>query len=158
MKRYGTISRESVLEAIAKGAKTVSAVAVAHGYGKPVSGAVTAKIRTIVPDVADRLAGKVLEPVAPVVVVTQRKKPYKGRVYGQVFEAAVEAGKTSGVLDRKDLVSVVARKTSLTETQVRYALRVFSNPNHQSNQNRSRNASEERGHVLLVPVAEVAEG
>jgi hypothetical protein len=155
MKQYGKISRESVLSAIAKGAKTVSAVAVAHGYGKPVSGAVTAKIRTIVPDVADRLAGKVQEPV---VVVAQRKKPYTGEVYGKVFEAAVEAGNAQGALVRKDLVSVVARKTSLSETQVSYALQVFTTPKHQSNQNRSRNASEERGHVLLVPVAELVEG
>jgi hypothetical protein len=86
-----------------------------------------------------------------VVVVPQGKIPYRGGVYSRVFEAAVQVGGECGELERHELVSVVAKKTALTETQVSYALQVFSTPKHQSNQGRSRNAAQQRGHVLLVP-------
>lgn len=146
--QHREISRASVEKAIADGAKSVSAVGVAHGYQKPVSGSVTAKIRAVVPEVADLLSGK----AKPVVFVAQGKVPYHGPVYGLVFEAAVQVGSEQGEQPRKDVVAVVAQKTALAEAQVSYALQVFTTPKHQSNQGRSRNAATQRGHVLLVPV------
>jgi|GEM_PF-5229230 hypothetical protein len=148
------VSRDSVLAAIAAGAKSVTAIGLAHGYGKPVSGAVTARIRGLVPDVADRIAGKVAEP-KPAVQVEQRKE-YRGEVYGKVFAEAVRVGAEQGEQPRKAVVAVVSRKTGLAETQVSFALQVFTTPKHQSNMGRSRNAATRRGHVLLV--ASEAEG
>lgn len=56
------LTRKSILKAINDGATSVSAIAIAHGYGKPVSGGVTKKIRSIVPEVADLLSTKALAP------------------------------------------------------------------------------------------------
>ena len=169
--KHQVISRASVEKAIEGGAKTVTAIALAHGYQKPVSGATTAKIRQVVPDVADLVVGKAVEvkiekgiPIPPVnrskavsaekpaVVVEQRKALYSGPVYGRVFEAAVQVGAEQGAKPRKDVVALVAKKTELSETQVSYALQVFTTPKHQSNQGRSRNAAGVRGQVLLVAV------
>ena len=50
------ITRESIEKAINDGAKTISQIAVAHGYSKPIGGSTTAKIRAVVPEVAALLA------------------------------------------------------------------------------------------------------
>lgn len=86
----------------------------------------------------------------PVVVVKQTKKPYSGGVYGKVFEAALAVAAEQGEQPRKTLVEVVASKTGLDPKQIGFALQVFTTPKHQSNQNRSRNAAQKRGNVLLV--------
>lgn len=86
----------------------------------------------------------------PVVVVKQTKKPYSGGVYGKVFEAALTVAAEQGEQPRKTLVEVVASKTGLDPKQIGFALQVFTTPKHQSNQNRSRNAAQKRGNVLLV--------
>jgi hypothetical protein len=112
--RKQEITQGSILEAINKGAKSFTQIARAHGYVGSVSSNVTAKIRTLVPDVVDRLAGKVKTvsvaevPVKPVVstvkpvtpsassipVVAQSKGVYRG-MYGVVFDKAVKAGEVA---------------------------------------------------------------
>lgn len=198
---------ESILKAIDDGAKSLTGIAHAHGYQGSVSGSTATVIRFLVPDVADRLSGKVadqaveavepadaietvdavdavdaveeVQPVVvasvveqpveqiveqiveqpaakveqvdePVVVVKQTKKPYSGGVYGKVFEAALAVAAEQGEQPRKTLVEVVASKTGLDPKQIGFALQVFTTPKHQSNQNRSRNAAQKRGNVLLV--------
>jgi hypothetical protein len=158
------LTKDSIEQALVGGAKTMTDIAHAHGYKGNVSGDVTKVIRQHVPKIgeilADIKAGKAFKPVQPVetpaVVVAQRKS-YAGKVYGKVFEAAVQVGKEQGEQPRKEVVSLVARKTELSEQQVAFALQVFTTPKHLSNQGRSRNAATERGHVLLVP-AEGVEG
>ena len=148
------ITKGSIEQALVDGAKNMTPIAHAHGYKGNVSGDVTKVIRKLVPKIGEILAdikvGKAFQP-APAVVVPQGKAPYSGEVYGKVFAAAVAVGAAEGAKPRKDVVAVVARKTELTETQVSYALQVFTTPKHQSNQGRSRNAAEARGQVLLVP-------
>lgn len=169
--KHSVMTRDSIIQAIGDGAKTVSQIAVAHGYAKPVSGGVTAKIRTIVPEVAERLAGTYAEPVAKVVkakvakvkvpkvpkvkkvkapkgVVLQRKRPYGGHLYGAVFAEAVAAGRT----EFRKFVEVTARKLNLDESQVFIAANVMRNPRHQSNGNRSKDVAGERGVMQLEPI------
>ena len=178
--KHDEITRESILKAIADGAKNVSQVAVAHGYGKPVSGSVTAKIRAIVPEVNERLAGTYVEPVVepvkvievvkpakvakvvkvakdkPAIEVAQRKAPYGGKLYGAVFAEAVAAGRIQFRGSPEAFVEVTARKLNLTEAQVFTAANVMRIPKHQSNGNRSKDIADERGVMHLVPVEAVA--
>lgn len=87
------MNRDSILKSIADGAKSVSQIALAHGYQKPVSGGVTAKIRLIVPEVAERLAGTYVEPVVEVKEVKAVKvKPVKA-VKAEKPVKAVKAAK-----------------------------------------------------------------
>lgn len=166
------LTKESILKAVAEGAKNMTDIAHKHGYIGNVSGDVTKLIRKLVSKIgeilADAKAGKMETPVAPVapveakapavtpseppVVVVPQKKSYGGPVYGRVFEAAVQIGREQGAQPRRDVIAIVARKTALTETQVSFAMQVFTTPKHQSNQNRSRNVATVRGKVLLVPV------
>ena len=185
------ITRESILDAISKGAKSLTQISKAHGYIGAVSGGTSARIRELVPDVATRLAGKVepiaqpvAEPVAeqkpvvktvkvvkaPAVVVAQKKGVYRG-LYGVVFDRAVKAGevkvhefipkvaneivadpacaeavaKIKAKVGTTDLVEAVAKA-------ITFAIGVLRSPNHPSNLNRSRNASEKRGCVLIEAV------
>lgn len=168
--KHSVMTRDSILKAIGDGAKTVSQIAVAHGYAKPVSGGVTAKIRTIVPEVAERLAGTYAEPVAKVAkakvpkvpkakkvkapkgVVLQRKRPYGGDVYGAVFAEAVAAGRVQFRGSPEAFVEVTARKLNLSESTVFVAANVMRNPRHQSNGNRSKDVAGERGVMQLEPI------
>lgn len=61
--KHTEITRESVIQSITDGAKTISQVAMSHGYAKPISGGITKKIRTIVPDIAELLASSVVKSV-----------------------------------------------------------------------------------------------
>ena len=117
------ITRESILNSITDGAKSLTAISKAHGYIGSVSGNISAKIKSLVPDVAERMAGKVAQvsqPVAPVAVqpevktvkavkapavaVAQRK--VYGGMYGAVFVESVLAGEV--VIS--DFVPKVAQK------------------------------------------------
>ena len=168
MKKHAEITRESVLQAITVGAKSISAIAMSHGYAKPVSGSVTKKIRTIVPDVAELLTGKsdakpVAEKASEVVKVakvakqdiivcgTFRKCPYGGKLYGRVFKAAVDAGRT----EFRPFVKIAAVDLELTEKQVFVAANVMRIPRHQSNGNRSKDIANERGFMHLVAIEQV---
>lgn len=101
------ITRESVIKAVADGAKNVSQVAIAHGYAKPVSGGVTAKIRQVVPEVAQLLmAGvseEVTEPIAVVDVVEPVVEPVKVEVVEPVVEPvkAVKVGEPAIVIPQR---------------------------------------------------------
>ena len=170
------ITRESILKAVQDGSQSLSQIAIAHGYPKPVSGGVTAKIRKIVPEIADRLAGTYVEPtvatvavakvakvkvakvkkvkalVDPTVLTTQRKSPYGGKLYGAVFAEAIAAGKT----EFRPFVEVTARKLNLTEQQVFVAANVMRIPKHQSNGNRSQDIAAERGVMHLVAIEAIS--
>jgi hypothetical protein len=110
--RRATLTRESVLEGVSKGDRNFTQLARRHGHVGNVSSTFTANVRRLVPDVADRFAGKVTTVVAveapqvtppveapvqpvtaeqPAVSVPQRKTPYRG-MYGAVFARAVKAG------------------------------------------------------------------
>ena len=106
------ISRVSILNAITDGAKSLTGISKAHGYIGSVSGNISAKIKSLVPDVAERMAGKVVQSVAaqtvapvavqkpvkavkavkaPAVAIAQRKEIYRG-MYGAVYTEALAAG------------------------------------------------------------------
>ena len=107
------ITKVSILNAITDGATSLTAISKKHGYNGSVSGSISAKIRTLVPDIASRLASKVVQPVAvqpvvkvvapvvvqkpvkavkaPAVAVAQRKETYRG-LYGAVYTEALAAG------------------------------------------------------------------
>jgi hypothetical protein len=57
------ITKESIIEAIGAGATSLTKVSHYHGYSGSVSGSVAAKIRTLCPDVADRLAEKTVSKI-----------------------------------------------------------------------------------------------
>ena len=161
MKREMTV--ETIKQAVADGAKSVSQIAIAHGYPKPVSGGVTAKIRKLVPNVAELCMLGVPQAVEPqvelktvepqvdepqaVIKVVQRKKPYGGKLYGAVYNEAVNAGK----IEFRTFVKTTAEKLNLTEKQVFIAANVMRIPKHQSNGNRSKDIAAERGFMHLVP-------
>ena len=111
--RKQELTKDSILDAISKGAKSLTQISKAHGHIGSVSSTVTAKIRKLVPDVADRMAGKadleaakqVTQSVtqveaakeavkAPAVQVAQRKETYRG-MYGAVFAEAVKVGEVA---------------------------------------------------------------
>ena len=204
------LTRESIVEAIISGAKTVSQVAIAHGYTKPISGGTTKKIRAIVPEVetlfaaptakqeatqeapqeatqeAPQEATQEATQEAPEVAkekpvkapkalkvpkekpvkapkvraplnmegISQRHKPYGGKVYGAVFAAAVEAGE----VEFRTFVKETATKLNFSEQQVFVAANVMRIPKHQSNGYRSQDISEKRGfmHLVAVVPAEVS--
>ena len=99
------ITKESILKAITDGAISLTAISKKHGYVGSVSGNISAKIKSLVPDVVERMAGKVVQvaqPVAPVavqkpevkapaVVIGQRKEIYRG-LYGAICIEAIKAG------------------------------------------------------------------
>lgn len=147
--KHTELSRGSVLSAIKDGAKSLSQIAKMHGYGTPVSGGVTAKIRKLVPEVAERLAGTYVEQ-KPVVSVAQSKSPYRGKVYGPVFAEAVSAGE----VEVDAFVKVAATKLALPEQSVFFAVEIMRMPQHRSNKFRSKDISEKRGSMHLVPVKE----
>jgi hypothetical protein len=195
-----TMTKDSIIEAIESGATSLTKVAHAHGYTGSVSGSVSAKIRTLVPDVAERLpaktvkvapvlvvhmdmpftateqtetvkgavgtvvldeahpvevapkveapkAKKVAKTKAPAIVVPQGKSPYRGKVYARVFAEVVAAGET----EVRPFITVTAKKLHLTEMSVRSATNVFRIPKHQSNGGRSKDISEQRGYMHVVP-------
>ena len=167
------LTRESIVESIISGAKTVSQVAIAHGYTKPISGGTTKKIRAIVPEVETLFAAPTAKQEAPQEApevakekpvkapkvraplnmdgVSQRNKPYGGKVYGAVFAAALE----SGVVEFRTFVKETAKKLNLSESQVFVAANVMRIPKHQSNGYRSQDISEKRGFMHLVSIAPV---
>lgn len=65
--RRAALTRESVLDGISKGDKTFTHLARRHGHTGNVSSTFTANVRKLVPDVAERLAGKVTTVVATAV-------------------------------------------------------------------------------------------
>ena len=161
------ITVESIKQAVKDGAKSLTQIGIAHGYDKPVSGSVTAKIRTAVPNIADILEGKA--PIDPVVVVkakkvkavkapktpktpkVSRKRPYGGKVYGAVFAAAL----ASGEVEFMPWVNKTAEKLGMTVDQVRIAANVMRTRNHQSNGGRSDDVSDKRGYMKLVALEQV---
>ena len=170
------LTRESIVDAIAKGAKSFTKIAHLHGYHGSVSGNVVAKIKALVPEVADLMTGKpvvaqteqVVEQVEHIEQVTEQKKvPYRRGMYGVFFPAVV--GKE---LKRKDYPTIVqgilTNETAKTQVDkmrskvgdadlvaklthaLTSALGVFATPKHQSNMDRSKNASEVRGVKKIV--------
>ena len=72
------LTRESIVDAIAKGAKSYTKIAHAHQYVGSVSSGVVSKIKALVPEAGDLMAGKptvvaqpVVQPVAAKIVVAQ---------------------------------------------------------------------------------------
>ena len=189
------LSRESILEAIKAGAKSLTGVAHAHGYSGSVSSGTAAKIRKLVPEVAERMAGtyvdpKLVETTVETPVAKRQRKPKTpkapktpkdtskyGGLYGAVYTKAVAAGE---VVKREFVVSTAAELATATDPAtvkavdrvrsrigdrdlvaqlqqaVTFALGVIVSPNHRSNMGRSRNASEDRGKMLVVPMSGLA--
>jgi hypothetical protein len=176
------ITRESIIAAIAGGARNMTQIAHAHGYIGNVSGDVTKVIRKQVPKIGEILvdakAGKIPKadaqkpaaPVAPAVQVAQKKGVYRG-LYGAVYSRAVAAGEVpvrdfiqksvqevasdpacaravEKIRERNPDSDLVAQLTKA----ITFAVGVIRTPKHQSNMNRSRNASEVRGNMRIVAV------
>ena len=160
--RKQEITKDSILDAISKGAKSLTQIAHLHGHIGSVSSTVTAKFRKLVPDVADRLAGK------PAVMVAQRKDVYGG-MYGLVFKAATKAGEvavkafipkaaTAIMWDPACAKAVAKIKAKVGDgdlvaalrKSITFAIGVIRSPNHTSNMGRSKDASSKRGVMRIV--------
>jgi len=173
------LTRESIIQSVKDGAKSLTVIAHRHNYQGSVSSGTTKTIRQLVPDIADLLAGKevqalvtvpVVQPVEqsvvqpeekPVVVKIVRQRvenvkpsphsPYRGKVYGPIFNEALASGK----MESHAFYAQTAAKLGLTNLQVFYAVQVLNNPKHPSNNGRSRNVSGHRGYVQIEAVAAV---
>lgn len=159
------ITRESIISAIGNGAKSLTQVAHAHGHVGSVSSTVAARIRTLVPEVAQRMAGTYVEP-KPAVQVSQRKGVYRG-LYGAVFSRAVAAGEvpkraTAEIAADPACTAAIQRIKERNPDSdlivklgqaVTYALGVVATSKHQSNMGRSKNVSETRGAMRIVAIS-----
>ena len=71
------LTRESILKAVNDGLKSISAIAISHGYNKPISGGVAKKIRSIVPEIAELLASKTAKKAPVKTTKSVKKAPAK---------------------------------------------------------------------------------
>lgn len=103
------ITAESIRKAVTDGAKSLTKISQAHGYKGAVSGDVSKKIRSLVPEVAELMAGTVTPAVAPVVVAelpvaakvtlakTCKVKPAKPAKPANAEAPAVQVGQVKGI-------------------------------------------------------------